>query len=130
MTVFIDTSYFIARIVARDRRSHDAIKAERPGMRLITSSLVINETVSLLQRRGMLSAALEFLQRIRVAPELELVYVDASLQAECWDLFYRWAGSGANAVDCASFAIMRRFSVKQALTFDKHFRAAGFDTLP
>jgi hypothetical protein len=77
---FVDTSSFIARIAASDQRNRGAIKAERPGMRMITSSPVVNETVSLLQRRGMLSAALEFLQ---------------ILQAECWDLLYGWAGSGA-----------------------------------
>lgn len=48
---------------------------------------------------------------------------------EAWDLFSRWGGSGASAVDCASFAIMRRFGIRRVFTFDKHFRTAGFEIL-
>jgi predicted nucleic acid-binding protein len=51
------------------------------------------------------------------------------MQAEAWELFARWGSAGANAVDCVSFAIMRRFSIERALTFDERFRLAGFETL-
>lgn len=32
-------------------------------------------------------------------------------------------------VDCFSFEVMREKKIKQALTFDDHFRQAGFETL-
>ena len=48
---------------------------------------------------------------------------------EAWDLFARWGSAGANAVDCVSFAIMRRLSIEKAFTFDELFRLAGFETL-
>ncbi|MBZ5593473.1 MAG: hypothetical protein LAP39_14615 [Acidobacteriia bacterium] len=51
------------------------------------------------------------------------------LQSEAWDLFHRWRSSGANPVDCASFAVMRRLNIKKAFTFDQHFRTAGFEIL-
>lgn len=129
MTVFLDTSYFVALQVEVDQWYSAAVKATRPGLRLVTSSLVINETISLLQSRRQFSTALEFLQRIRVEPALQIVYVDAALQSEAWDLFHRWGASGANAVDCASFALMRRMNIKKAFTFDQHFRTAGFEIL-
>jgi uncharacterized protein len=126
---FADTSYFIATVVPYDQWYSVASRVNREGLALVTSSMVINETVSLLQRRGQLSIALEFLQQTRAAADLTIVYLDAPLQSEAWDLFHRYAGSGANATDCASFAIMRRFSIKMAFTFDEHFRHAGFDIL-
>jgi predicted nucleic acid-binding protein len=95
----------------------------------VTSSLVVNETVSLLQARGLLSTALRWLQGICEDANTQIVYVDAVLQSEAWDLFHRWGSSGANPVDCASFAIMRRMNIKKAFTFDPHFRTAGFDIL-
>jgi predicted nucleic acid-binding protein len=130
VTVFADTSYFIARVMTRDQWSVLAREASIRGERLVTSAPVISETVSLLQRRGYISGALQFLDEVRNDPDLTIVYLDAPLQSEAWDLFHRYAGSGANAIDCASFAIMRRFSIKTAYTFDQHFRQAGFAILP
>lgn len=129
MQVFIDTSYYIARLVARDQWHEKAKRAVKPELRLITSSLVINETISLLQARGMYSAALTFLREIRTRPGTHIIYVDAVLQSEAWDLFSRWGSSGANAVDCTSFAIMRSLAIKKAFTFDRHFRHVGFEIL-
>jgi uncharacterized protein len=129
VTVFLDTGYFIAIQVEDDQWHKMAVAATTPGLRFITSSLAISETVALLQARRQFSTALDFLQRIRFEPTVQIVYVDAVLQSEAWDLFHRWGSSGANPVDCASFAIMRRMNIKKAFTFDQHFRTAGFDTL-
>jgi uncharacterized protein len=129
MTVFLDSSYFVARIIPADQWADAARTPARPGLRAVTSSLVINETVALLQMRGLLSTALEFLAAARNSPSLSIIYPDAASQAEGWELFQRWAGSGASPVDCVSFAIMKRFGIRKAYTFDKHFRAAGFEIL-
>jgi hypothetical protein len=129
MTVFVDTSYYVARVMLRDQWHERAVKAAKPGLVFLTSSLVLNETVSLLQARGHLDAAFDFLRAARSASAVEVVYPDAVLQGAGWDLFSRYGALGANAVDCVSFAIMKRFGVRKAFTFDAHFRAAGFDTL-
>jgi predicted nucleic acid-binding protein len=125
----VDTSYYVARIMPRDQWHKAAVKAVKSGMTFFTSSLVINEVVSLLQARGHLSAALAFLERTRQGERVQIVYPDPVLQAEGWDLFGRWGGAGANAVDCVSFAMMSRLGIRKAFTFDAHFRSAGFETL-
>jgi uncharacterized protein len=129
LRVFVDTSYYIARIMPRDQWHRAAIRAVKPGMTFVTSSMVINEVISLLQSRGHVSAALLFLDQVRGSEDAQIVYPDPALQAEGWDLFGQWAGGGANAVDCVSFALMGRLGIRKAFTFDSHFRAAGFQTL-
>lgn len=129
MTVFVDSGYYVAYLVPRDQWFDAAEKAGRGDFRAVTSSLVVNETASLLQARGLFSTALAWLAEIRRQPDTQIVHVDAALQSEAWDQFHRWGGSGATPVDCASFAIMRRMNIKKALTFDQHFRAAGFAIL-
>ena len=129
MRVFVDTAYFIARIMPRDQWHKAAAKAPRPGWTFFTSSLVVNETISLLQARGHFSAALAFLDAIRHNEAVQILYPDPSIQAEAWDLFGQWGGSGANAVDCVSFSMMKRMGIRRAFTFDKHFRTAGFEIL-
>ena len=129
MQVFMDSSYFFALLVEGDQWHKQAVKASTSYKSAVTSSLVLNETISLLQTKGMFSAALAFLRGVRNTPEVRIVYLDPLLQSEAWDLFARWVGSGANAVDCASFAVMRSLSIKKAFTFDQHFRTAGFEIL-
>ena len=129
MLTFIDTSYFFARLVASDQWHERAKRAAKPGLRSVTSSLVINETISLLQAKGFFSPALTFLRGIRLSSDVRVIYPDAALQSEAWDLFGKWGGSGANAVDCVSFAVMRSLRIKKAFTFDKHFHQAGFEIL-
>jgi len=126
VTVFVDTSYFIARMQASDQWHAAAVAADDPTLDLVTSSAVINETITLLQKRGFLSLALDFLREIRSGSDITVVYIDAAIQAEAWDLYARYSGHGAGGVDCTSFAMMRRLGIKRAFTFDKHFRAAGF----
>ena len=129
MTVFVDTGFFIATIVRRDQHAQRAKQAEREESTWITSSLVINETIHFLQTRGLLSAALHFLLEAERGALGQIIHVDATLQAEAWRQFHKHGGSGASPVDCVSFAIMNRFSIKRAFTFDQHFAAAGFQIL-
>ena len=125
---FADTSYFIARLIVQDQWHRRALATKAPR-ETITSSLVINETISLLQARGLFTAALAFLRGIREQEGLRIVYPDAALQLAAWEMFGRHVAYGANAVDCVSFAIMAEHSIRRALTFDNHFRAAGFEIL-
>lgn len=130
MRVFVDTSYFIALLLPGDQWHSGAHRYPIVEAAAYTSSLVINETISLMESRGYLSSALEFLRRSRESDEVRVVHVDPVLQAKGWDLLNRWGGSGANAIDCVSFAVMESFSIRKALTFDQHFRTAGFEILP
>ena len=129
MRVFADTSYFIALSQPHDQWARMAAQVDSRNIEIVTSNLVINETISLLQSRGFLSEALEFLRKARMNLDLMLIYIDAALQSEAWELYIRYAGAGANAVDCTSFAVMRRFNIKRAFTFDQHFKKAGFSII-
>ncbi len=129
MTVFVDTGFFIATIVRGDQHAESAKQAEREESTWITSSLVISETLHFLQYKGFLSAALHFLMEAERGALGQIIYVDPTLQAEGWRLFHKYGGSGASPVDCVSFAIMNRFSIKRAFTFDQHFASAGFQIL-
>lgn len=129
MTAFVDTSFYIARVMPRDQWHAKAERAVRPGTNFFASSFIINETISLLQARGFVSAAVSFLREARLNQDISIVYPDAAMQAEGWDLFARWGGAGANAVDCVSYVVMRRMSIRKSFTFDEHFRTAGFEIL-
>lgn len=127
MKAFIDTSLFVALLLKHDQWHMRARGALKPRLDLYTSAAVINETVSLLQRRGHFSTALDFLRSLRQDEGLRIVHADPAVQTQAWDGYAQWGASGANAVDCLSFAVMRELGIRRALTFDQHFRAAGFE---
>lgn len=46
-----------------------------------------------------------------------------------WAEYRQGIASGPGVVDLVSFATMRRLQIRDAFTNDRHFRAAGFQTL-
>ncbi len=42
----------------------------------------------------------------------------------------KYADQKANFTDCVSFALMHSHHLRRAFTFDRHFRSAGFETIP
>jgi predicted nucleic acid-binding protein len=48
---------------------------------------------------------------------------------EAWAYFNKHKDKGYSFTDCVSFAVMDELNIKNALTFDKHFRQAGFKVL-
>jgi predicted nucleic acid-binding protein len=86
---FVDTSFYIARIMPRDQRHEKALRAVRSGIAFFTSTLVVNETISLVQARGFFSAAISFLREKRVSQEISTLYPDPVMQSDGWDLFAR-----------------------------------------
>ena len=116
-------------MIPQDQWHSQALRASKQDATLITSAPVVSETVSLLQIQGFFSLALEFLGMVTSGAEIRIVYPDESLQAAAWDEFRKAGSFGASAVDCMSFAIMRRHRIRRAWTFDTHFATAGFETL-
>jgi len=45
---------------------------------------------------------------------------------EAWREYRQMSGNNAGIVDCVSFVVMRRIGIKDVLTNDRHFAAAGF----
>lgn len=125
--IFLDTSAVIALANRLDPRHDEAVAAfahmlgERES--LLTHSYVLAETVALLQRRLGLDSALAFARQSR---EFEVHWVEHRDHEEAVTLLARRDRRGLSLVDCASFVVMRRYGVTQALAFDGDFVSEGF----
>ena len=128
MSVFVDTSAFIALMVAEDRNHRPAGKTWRSLLArdepVVTSNYVVTETCALLQRRMGIGALKEYLED--VLPVVDVLWVDAPLHRAGCSAVMMSSKGGPNIVDCASFAVMRSLSIKTAFTFDRHFADQGF----
>ena len=131
MSVFIDTSAFVAMQVAEDENHQPAAKVWKrladSNEQLVTSNYIVVETCALLQRRAGMSAVHTYLRDI--LPIVLVEWVDLSLHMEGIAGLFDIGRRGPNVVDCVSFAIMRKLAMTDAFTFDRHFGDQGFRLL-
>jgi predicted nucleic acid-binding protein len=131
MTVFVDTSAFLA-VLAADDEYHTAAAAiwrrlisdEEP---LVTNNYVLVETVALLQRRVGLQAVRAF--QSKVMPSLLVRWVDETLHEQALTSVLSANRRNLSLVDCTSFQTMRQDGINRAFTFDQHFAEQGFERL-
>ena len=134
MSVFVDTSAFVAFAMRRDDRHAAAraffqrlVKAKTP---LVTTDWVFGETVSFIRRRAGYAAAREVGERMRGSLTLEIVATGQDVVDRSWEQFLNYRFADLSLVDCVSFVVMRSRRIRQAFTFDRHFAEAGFDLVP
>lgn len=121
--VFVDTSAFFALADRTDRFHPAAVEFVRhhEGL-LVTSNLVIYETLTLIRMRLGFEPAVQFGRRLfdeAITPSLRVTTTDAS---NAWTLFRRYRDKRFSFVDCTSFVLMERRGIRTAFAFDDDFR--------
>lgn len=131
MVVFADTSALFASLVSNDSHHGDGISLMRGLLEredaIVTSSLVLSETMSLLQARVGLSHAILFHETLR--PFLQVVWVDERLYESAVRRLRLRGRRKVSLVDASSFVIMEERGIDTAFAFDDHFRLEGFQLL-
>lgn len=136
MKIFIDTSAIIAYFNADDRFHGEAEGIMRslteggiPITRLYISEYVFDEAVTFIEyvlRDHAL--AVDVGEALLSSPFTTMLRVEDDVFEEAWERFR--AGEGLSFTDCSSFALMDRYGINHAFTFDRHFTEAGFQVLP
>lgn len=127
--IFVDTSFWVSLRLGRDRHHSQAaaLLSEHGDGALLTTTLVVGETWTFLNRRVGHAAAVDFLDRVEASPRLDIVSVASDHEAEAFAFLRRRDEREYSYVDATSFAVMRGLRVRRALAFDGDFSAAGFD---
>ena len=93
------------------------------GEELLVHNYVVAEACAVLQRRLGNRPALAFLEQVA---GFEMHWLTPEDHAEAVAIFRERARRGLSLVDCASFVVMRRYGITQALAFDADFEREGF----
>lgn len=124
---FVDTSFWIALQVPRDRHHQDAAALwEQERGALVTTSLVAGETWTYLNRKAGHRAAIAFRRAALELRTLQIVSIDEGTEDAAWRWLERRNDRAYSFVDATSFVLMRRLRLREALAFDGDFSAAGF----
>jgi predicted nucleic acid-binding protein len=132
--LYLDTAGWFAAL-SPPERGHDVARkayadAVQRGMLLVTTPLVAAEMHTLIVRwRGPRPGAF-FLETVfetgaHMVATLDEQLIEAALSR--W--IRRFADKPISLADAVGFEVMRRERIASALTFDVHFRAAGFEIL-
>lgn len=126
--IFVDSSFWIAEFLPRDRRHDEAMERSRATVsrRLVTSTFVMGETWTYLRRRADHARAMAWLDGVRDRAVVSVERVDAALEDEAWSWLRAHDERPYSFVDATSFALMRKLRLTEALAFNGDFEAAGF----
>jgi len=132
--IYVDTGPLIANSLRRDQFHESARDAwerlARSAERLLTSNLVLAETINYVASRAGPRFAAERGQRLLESTALTILRPDAQDDAQAILLLAKFADQRVSFTDCVSFALMKRHRLRRAFTFDQHFAAAGFQIWP
>ena len=121
-----DTSFWVALAAARDHNHAAAVelwgRQERP---VVVTNHVAGETWTFLRHRAGHSVASLAIDVFRSA-QVQLVHVEERVEDDAWKWLRRHDERPYSFVDAISFGVMRRLRIREALTFDADFSAAGF----
>jgi predicted nucleic acid-binding protein len=95
---------------------------------LVTSSYVLEETLTILQHRMGLDAVRVF--HYDVYPILRIEWVGGALHEKGIGGVLASRRRDLSLVDGVSFEVIRQRGIRQVFAFDKHFQEQGFEVVP
>jgi predicted nucleic acid-binding protein len=128
--LFLDASFIIALEDADDQNHEKAINFwngfKKNPQRLITTTYVFNEIVTFLKRRISYDKASHIGEALLSSSIVELIHISNEDFIKGWNMFLKYHDKDFSFTDCISFLLMNQRGIKEAMTFDKHFRQMGF----
>jgi len=123
--VFVDTGAFYAAINRKDE-NHDAAvalfkKALAEKWRLVTSNFVVAETHALFLGRLGRDLASAWLRSVPA----DVVRVSKGDEEKAKRIVFGYGDKDFSYCDAASFAVIERLRIKEAMAFDHHFQQYG-----
>ena len=130
---FVDTSGFYALLVTQDDR-HEAAgnflrQAAERRQRFITTDYVLDETLTLLKARGHRHMLKGFIDSVLNSSACRIEWTDSGRYSDTVTFFLKRLDHDWSFTDCLSFRVMAELHLREALTKDAHFEAAGLVAL-
>jgi uncharacterized protein len=131
--VFADTGYWIALLNPRDdlHQNASAISREYSPNQIVTSEMVLAEFLNSFSDYGprLRQAAARAVESLRDGSQIVIVPQTSQLFQRALTRYKDMSDKSWSLTDCASFSIMEAEKLTAALTHDRHFSQAGFQTL-
>lgn len=124
--IFVDTGAWYAIATPSDpdhRRAKEFLAASTEV--LLTSDYIVDELLTLFIVRGQKAKGIEWTQDVLKRGATHLVHVTDDDFANALQLYEQFVDKEWSFTDCTSNVVMKRLNVRQAFSFDQHFRQFG-----
>ena len=133
--IFIDTGAFLALEDESDQYHEAALQFREQVLRkkryeMITTSYILDETLTLIRFRINIKASVDFSKEIRKSKVVKIVHVSREMEGKARDIFERYDDKDFSFTDCVSFVVMWERGIKEAFAFDQHFNQMGYIRKP
>ena len=128
--IFIDTGAFLALEDASDKYHEAAIRFREQKLlpdryEIITTSYILDETLTLIRSRLSIKASVDFSKRIRQSQIVKILSVSKEIEDKALDMFEKFDDKVFSFTDCVSFVVMRELDIQDVFTFDEDFVQVG-----
>lgn len=128
--IFVDTGAWYALAIPTDP-DHERAKAflAISGEPFLTTDYIVDELLTLFSVRGQKTKGIEWASDVlaRGGSRLERVSEEDFFLAV--EIYKEFADKKWSFTDCTSYAVMQRLDIKNAFSFDHHFRQFGIVTV-
>ena len=132
--IYIDTGAFISRHLAKDQYHGPSVAfwnvIAKKSESCVTSNFVLDETFTLLGRRGGYAFAAQRARNIYASETIEIIRPGREDELRAIDLFEKYEDQDLSFTDCISLVLMQARKIKRVFTFDQHFQFLGYQTFP
>jgi predicted nucleic acid-binding protein len=131
--IFLDTAYVNALVNTRDQWHDAAVQWQRKlsadKRRLVTTEFVLVEIADGLAAVRFRGHAVQVIATLQASSLVEIIPASSQLFTAALELYRSRGDKDWGLTDCASFVVMSKRGLSEALTTDDHFRQAGFRVL-
>ena len=131
--VFADTNYWTVVLNPHDDLHAKAREVSRSlkECRIVTSEMVLAELLNGLGSKGaqLREAGVLTVDSLRNNPNVSVIPQTSVQFMDAVQRYRNRSDKEWGLTDCASFLIMEEHQIQEALTYDQHFRQAGFQAL-
>jgi hypothetical protein len=126
--IFVDTGAWFSCTVPSDPNYTSARtwkEQNQPHYQFFTTDYVIDETLTLLRARGEFRRAIALGEAFFSNTLAQIHYLTQDDIQATWEIFRKFSDKEWSFTDCSSKIIIEKFGIKEAFTFDEHFKQFG-----
>ncbi len=124
--IFVDTGAWFACVVPSDPDHAAAARwVSNNAARLLTTDYVVDETLTLLQRRGEIARAQRLGEHFFNGTLATISYLNEGDIFQAWKTFRQFTDKEWSFTDCSSKVVIEKLKITHAFAFDRHFRQFG-----